>query len=191
MELVIPNGFALATYHHTSIRYDGEAIFSFGIDLNAVVPDAALAEDLYDVWAAVFNPNWPNEVTFSKFRLLYRMADVLQAEEHVENTTGSVPDELAPPNCAILVSKKTSLVGRRFRGRAYLPGMGINAIFDSSTWAPTMVGIAQAGVDALLADYDTRGMTGVILHSDATPPTPISAALVRSRIATQRGRLRN
>jgi len=116
--------------------------------------------------------------------------------EWVGSEAGADGNPLPPPNCAALVKKITGLGGRKQRGRAYLPGCSRpgNSLTTAGTFDASDAEAIGDAVFAFLADLaSTPSGTeadGVLLHSDSTPPTPITATICEPKLATQRRRLR-
>lgn len=107
----------------------------------------------------------------------------------VGTASGSTP----PPNCSLLVAKRTNTGGRSGRGRLYQPICNISETNITSqgdllgaTYAG-FVGLYDAFYDAIIA----AGRAPCLLHSNPlATPSPIVAFEVQQRIATQRRRLR-
>lgn len=98
-------------------------------------------------------------------------------------------------NTAILVSKSTGLGGRKNKGRLFLPGCTANMQGSANLLDTTFQNSLQAGLDEYFDDLTTTASTGVvvpvILHADASSPTSVGSYVVQTRLATQRGRLRD
>lgn len=126
--------------------------------------------------------------------------------EHVASVAGTQGSPNCPPNCSLLVQKRTLFTGRKNRGRGFFPaGMLVESEVSDA-------GFISSGVmDGMTADfeawYDTfapSSYTPVLLHQFGTYvnsegetvtvsssiPTPLSALVPQSLIATQRRRLR-
>lgn len=99
-----------------------------------------------------------------------------------------------PQNCAWLVRKRSPLVGRKNRGRMYVPGVRETNVNEVGIIENTEVAGAQTAWNTFQANIegDPNFVGLAILHSlgDATLPTPISALEVDNVIATQRRRMR-
>lgn len=95
-------------------------------------------------------------------------------------------------NSAVIVRKLTANIGRKYRGRMFVPPLGL----DESNLDPVgQIGGAartaeQLRWDTFLAPNLAGGHPIVLLHTDvALAPTPITALLVAGRVGTQRRRL--
>jgi hypothetical protein len=101
-----------------------------------------------------------------------------------------------PQNSAFLIQKRSSLAGRRHRGRFYLPGVGEGGTSPTGVLsAPDVVGINQDLAAWLLAiQSSSYASEMVILHSTgisgAPSPTAVVSLNVDEVISTQRRRLR-
>jgi hypothetical protein len=112
---------------------------------------------------------------------------------------GTATPQLMVSNVAVLIRKKTSLAGRKHRGRFFMPGAG-NDINDAANDQDAMTSAKLATwqtaftafYDGLKDSSDGDPLHAVILHP---PPdntvTAIDSFDVQARLATQRGRLRD
>lgn len=106
--------------------------------------------------------------------------------------------EPLPPQCALVLSWRTSLSGRSYRGRSYVPGLP-EQHQNAGTWSATAISNITNFCASILGIYGPAGsdpnwefavisrvQNGVRL---ATPvATPIESYLVRSTVYTQRRR---
>lgn len=115
-------------------------------------------------------------------------------ESSAGNGVGTVSGSSLPQNCAILVKKRTGLVGRKNRGRMFLPGIRENEVDQlgviSSTEVTRLQGHANTFAGNVASSTQFDGLA--ILHAvgDGTTPALVPNLQVDSRIATQRRRLR-
>lgn len=119
--------------------------------------------------------------------------------ESPRNVAGVGGANILPPNCALLVRKRTSVAGRRNRGRMYFPMLSVveTAVDQVGALAADSQVDLQTRLNTLYNALDSAGLSPVILHSDTpgqvTPvpaPTAIAEFVIQPRIATQRRRLR-
>lgn len=89
------------------------------------------------------------------------------------------------------ITKRTSFVGRQYRGRMYAPytrleaGVAANGVIDSTN----LVAI-RGNWDRFYANLVGDGVDPYLLHSDATiPPTLITSFYAQGVVGTQRRRL--
>jgi hypothetical protein len=98
----------------------------------------------------------------------------------------SVPDQVA-----LIVTLRTALAGRAFRGRIYVPGMSNQDVdADPSQWKTGPVSDMQGAMEAFKSDLATGDATWGVLSRSQSAMTPITAVSVRRYITTQRRRLR-
>jgi hypothetical protein len=168
-----------------------------------VLPDAGDpidAEGAANVlYAATFGPDGPwstANYNTSWHGLGVKVTAIVDGEpiigQHLTTTTGTSSEDIAPPNCTLLVKKNTSAGGRKNRGRMYVgPGLLQNDALSDAGFILTTFQIAyQAMFDAWFSDIDGAGFTPVLFHSGPETPTEIIGFSVESQIATQRRRLR-
>lgn len=116
--------------------------------------------------------------------------------------TGAFTVALPPVNGSLLVSKKTSRVGRQFQGRFYLPNSHVsetlidpmgNLDSTSFTGFQSRVDVFALGTGPSdLGFISNTIVNAVILHTDpALTPTVITSFLPRQQLATQRRRMRS
>jgi len=98
-----------------------------------------------------------------------------------------------PPQVTLLIKKTTGFAGRKFRGRAYWPYGGGTATIDEQGkiigGEATVVNGVVSGWTAALNNAGLNTAGQVLLHSDATAPTPVISFARESVVATQRRRL--
>lgn len=122
--------------------------------------------------------------------------------DYIDNIAGSGSGDVLPPQSAMVVSLRSSLLGRRHRGRLYLGGWlesaQANGVFGTAlvsavgTYIDDMV--AAVGSGGSNADLEWGIWSRVNGGQDPGPYnliagwTPIEAGLVRSIVYTQRRR---
>jgi hypothetical protein len=128
-------------------------------------------------------------------------------------TGGITTAEALPPQCALVITVKSSEFGRRHRGRLYFPGFQETAQ-DGGTWISSLQATIQTAADAFVDLYGEGGSStaftmGIWSERTATgcettgnPPrltnvetpnlaaafTPMQTLLVRPTVFTQRRR---
>lgn len=118
------------------------------------------------------------------------------AYEWTGSVSGTDIGALPPPNCAVLVRKRTGLGGKRQRGRAYLPGVSsFSASLDAAgNFSSVDAGEISTAMELfwtnLDAEFEFTTVVPVLLHSDLTPPTTILDWQCEPKLASQRRRLR-
>lgn len=106
--------------------------------------------------------------------------------------TGANATSPAPNNCAILVAKISTSGGRRNRGRMYIPCPAESQVDGAGVLTTTYRGQWQTAMDDWIDGEALAGWgSPAILHQTGpTAPTTVTNLVVRSKIATQRRRLR-
>lgn len=131
---------------------------------------------------------------------------VVALYEYVTSLPGSQGSPNLPPNCSLLVQKRTALSGRKYRGRGFYPaGMLVESeVSDAGTIAGGVMAGMTADFQAWKDDFDPSPYSLVLLHQfgdyvnsegetitvASQTPTPLTALVPTSLIATQRRRLR-
>lgn len=119
--------------------------------------------------------------------------------EEIVNLPGEEPNVGQPPvNTSLLISKNTSLGGRRGRGRIYAPltSIGSASVEPTGIIATAAVANLQAWWTQALEELTSNGADMYLFHSapevgPAVPPTKVTSLSVQTRVATQRTRMRS
>lgn len=115
----------------------------------------------------------------------------------VESTNAAAPGgsakTSAPPNVTFCVTKRSEFVGRKNRGRLFLPiGVSESTVDEAGQLLAASVTGIQAACDAWLDDMDSAvNFTGMyILHSDISlAPSRVRSLQIQPTVRTQRRRL--
>lgn len=185
MGYIIPAGYSRATFEYDARSPMGSQLV-WGIGLTQG-PTETMLDALQDWWEDSGKIRTSLSYTLSNIEL----RNDIEVLNRSVGTNGSLTDAPAPPGCAALVRLGSGLVGRKNRGRIYLPGMLLDDDIDSdgSILSGTVLSI-QGVVDDLMAAIASASATPVVLHSDVGTPTLVTSAQVQSVSATQRRRLR-
>lgn len=200
MPIVIPNGFVQITWDFSSSVGTGPFATTCGVsDENGEGSLVAVANAAFRHYAEVLMDATYNQVTLVRTRATIQVADGAygSVESDLSPVQGGAGVEAESLGDALLVRKTTSALGRKGRGRFFLPGiLGRGDMAADGGLLPQ----ARAVFEALVADfYDAmatgEGSTGfatppVLLHNDATAPTPITAFQLAPLMGQQRGRIR-
>lgn len=202
MSLVIPPGYGSAAFVLTGQPGTQPYVTTCGVDLSSAGGD----------WVAAAN------ACFLAFEFVFK-SQLSQALtlDHVTLTVGSdgpggsVDSDLAPssgtrtgsfPPTALstIARKTTNTLGRRGRGRMFIPGIVSENEVDEDG---TIVTARRNAINALLATFHDELSTGdswggfgvppVLLHGPAAgaiPPTPITRFTVSDTVGWIRGRIR-
>jgi hypothetical protein len=201
MPIIIPAGFGQVIHQ---LRLDGDPepmAVTYGVDIDTagVTDPAVTADDLHERFFTALGSIAHSSYTLYSTELRWNSgAGVdLSVVLHVEPKVFTGTQAPLPQNCAGLIHKRSGSVGRRHRGRFYLPGFGEGDV----TGVGGISSGTQGTVNTKLATWLTALQTlipaidgMVILHSTgitgAPPPTPVTSMILDPVIATQRRRLR-
>lgn len=111
----------------------------------------------------------------------------------------AITGEALPPQCSAVLSWRTALAGRSFRGRSYLPGKG-EAEQIGGVWSSTQLSALNAIAAQFLAVFGPSGtdlnwqfvvISRVASGAPRVPPigTPVISGAARSTVFTQRRRV--
>ncbi len=197
MSLQIPNGFALCSYRWSLVGDAEELVSTVGVDFAAMTGgDQDNSNAIADQFLNGFgSAEFSNQYTYKGVtsRVGYSGGGIVTFESP-RSIVGGFTGPPVPQNCCILVRKRTTLIGRKGQGRMYLPPFALNenAINQAGVIDPANV----PGIQLNVTQWFDPSYPWYLLHEAPpvggveTPPTPITAFVVDSVIATQRRRLR-
>lgn len=102
---------------------------------------------------------------------------------------GNVPGGSLPTSMAVVISKKTALAGRKYRGRVYLAGVSTAHESDSTLnvgGVGLFLNVANAMDNSLVEG--THAFTPVVYHRGDGTTTDVTQCLVREILRNQRRR---
>lgn len=109
---------------------------------------------------------------------------------------GTVTGDPVPTGSAMVVTKRTDLRGRSYRGRNYFPGLGANTLSTAALWDNDAMTSVLAWYGALHDDFlDAAAVPVVLSMFTAGSPrahgvmTPISVYSIDNSVDSQRRRL--
>jgi hypothetical protein len=196
-EVIIPTGYGLAVMKWSMTGKSNTMSSTIGY-AGSITPPEDCAQAIYDrlVDGSFGDASlMGNNFTFLGVTVYQNVGGVLEGAAAETPVPGTFTTIATPPtNSSLLYTKRSTLVGRKYRGRGYVPNCFFSELdFDNmgnmgpgiiATWQ-SMVGVFEDGMtDGSIAQ-------GYILHTDATVPTPISGFTARLKVATQRRRLRS
>lgn len=126
-------------------------------------------------------------------------AEANELFEYAADQAGQHLSDSLPPNCALLVAKRTGLIGRAYRGRLFVPaGVLLDVeVTNAGTIIPAVMNGLIAQFQSWFDDCATDGHPMQLFHQydpvlSQTPvaPTPLTSLAPQALIATQRRRLR-
>jgi hypothetical protein len=199
MPEVIPDGFAHCTYKFALTGRTNPITFTHGIRTDVAVSGWDFASELFDYLVAAGSimeaANVRDVFTFESVECIINDGGVLVGQASTQSpVTGTNTTTATPPsNCTLLVQKRTGLIGRKFRGRFYLPTLGLSegAVDPVGNIDSITFGTIDARVQQWFTDINgSSTLTPMLLHNDATAPTRITSFVTSQVIATQRRRMR-
>lgn len=185
MGYIIPAGYSRVTLEYNAASSMGSQIVT-GIGVNEDPGDTLL--DKFEEW-------WEESLslrTTTGYRLqrIEARNDVAVLDRTI-GANGVLGGDPSPPNTAALVRLQSGLVGRKYRGRMYLPGVLKDDEVSAGGTITESTASSILGVMLYLGDLlGTIGASPVILHSDVGTPTLVTTLTVEATVATQRRRLR-
>jgi hypothetical protein len=197
--MATPPGFAAVSLKFVLSGFARPAYCTFGVG-GTIADEDELAQRMVQAWITgtpAPNSRLEGTVTMSE-------ATVRVGQDGGEDTVGiatnatgggtSGATAYVPPNCAVLVHKRSARGGRRGRGRLFIPWyVPEGAVDERGTITGSDLTATQSAMNSLLGNLSTLLNPMVILHqpgsSDAGVPTPVTALTVDPLISTQRRRL--
>lgn len=196
MTLIIPPGFGNAAMVFTSASGTPPFVTTIGVDLSEYAGDfAAAANRVMTAYGTAFAAVTDNDLVLDHVTLTVGS----------DGPGGSVDSNIAPiamtsssvfgPHAnAVLLRKVTNELGRRGRGRMFLPGTASENIVETdgsltSAGRASFVSAANAFIDAL--EGGPLALPPYLFHSAApADPTPIVGLVPTDLIGIVRGRIR-
>lgn len=151
---------------------------------------ATVASALFTAWQSNLRPITPTAVNLDDILLKFGPPDIgPQAAFSVGNAgTGSGGD--VTPSVCLLVQKRSSLGGRRNRGRLYFP-LAEADCDQGGAVDPTFLSTAAGAFATFFSDIATADLPLYVFHTNILlAPTPLTGLEVQGQAATQRRRLR-
>lgn len=201
--MATPPGFAMCSYELKHSLMSRSAFITFGLDPSATDPTAVATT----VRAAFMQPGSLFSILDTQCTLQNtRVALGTDGGEDLvgsDPTTGACTKALTslPPNCAVLVHKRTARGGRRGRGRMYLPwAINASSVTEGGVLTPADQLVIQTAVSVWLSGIASGAGPVVLLHRPSSPdiqgppttpgsPNTVTSLVVDPLIATQRRRL--
>jgi hypothetical protein len=197
-----PPGFASASVQIVHSGLSRPSYITFGVNPTATDPQtvaSAVATTFTD--AAGFKSRLDNETVITQVLVSLGTdggEDLVGAV--AANVAGANTQATLPPNCAVLVHKRTARGGRRGRGRLFIPWyVGEASVDEAGVLLTGELNLAQAALNVWLASLATQNVPMVLLHDVSAPgtvhpttpgpPDVVTSLTVDKLISTQRRRL--
>lgn len=196
----IPDGYGQVSIEYQSAEGTEPFVCTFGIVLPGTEPLQEVVDAVFDVWTSVWAALTFDELTMVRAVLTVEapgggLGSVVSSQPAVPGDASGNPAALA---MAVLVNKRTGLLGRAGRGRFFIPGMLGTADVDASgLMTNSTVELYQEAADTWLEAMNTPavGWTEAanpqVLHSDASlVPSAINGLVVSNKVGILRKRIR-
>lgn len=204
----IPTGFAAVDFIYNSGGYSGTRLnrvhFQTAAALDGPLPGTeawhARAPKLYHrYWGLFFAPMLTNvtDLVNVKVATTDRVSEGLDGSLLASGSRTGVT--LLPPEFSNVLSLRTGLAGRKYRGRIFLPesAEGDYDYFGNHVGLDAVLETASEGAATFFDDmpYDIDGELMAsgqihIVHSDGSPPTLVTSGVWASRVGRLRSRQR-
>lgn len=200
MPLIIPPDYALATWEFSGAPGTAPFATTCGFRVDGWLDSqVAAANHLFTAYQLSWLLNTDSEITLDRVTLL--IGDL--------NGNGSVESDLSPEagqtatadgpiSMAVIMRKTTDQLGRKGRGRCFIPGvLGTEDVNQDGTIKTASLAVFQATADDFHDNVTSPGgaptgaLEPVLLHNDpALAPTVISNFTVTPLVGWIRGRIR-
>lgn len=200
MGVTVPPGFGLAAFHLTADFGTPDFVTTIGLDLSVAGGDfEAAVEAAYAAYATTIMTQTLTSYTLTGCSLTVGQdgSSVGSLQSASTPIPGSRSGQSEAAAMAVIARKMTAQLGRRGRGRMYVPGwLEVDQAQPSGEMVP---GVFTALQDALDDFYDAlqgdEGVTSplngaVLLHADGGAPTPITALQLVTKVGWIRKRIR-
>lgn len=189
-------GYADVSVGYTQTGLIRPAYLTFGVDPTDTNPALVGASILTAVTAAgSLNSVMDATATLTRIRVSLGTDGGEDLVSDTSHTTagGSIMSTL-PPNCAVLVHKRTARGGRRGRGRLFIPWcVNETDVDEAGIILAAKVTSLQTAMAAFLTALSTNTVPMVVLHNAGLtapgPPDLVTSMTVDRLISTQRRRL--
>lgn len=199
MPLIVPPGFGLAAFEMTGAVGTQPYITTMGLTLGLGEDTAVdLANAAFDVYAQNIVPEMSNALRLSRVTLFVGDDGPSGSVDSVRPSVVGAATASHPPTALSAIARKgTADLGRRGRGRMFIPGiLNESDVQQDGSVAASAISSTQAALDGFLDDLVTGGTASpplgpVLLHSAApADPTPITSLLLAPLVGWIRGRIR-
>lgn len=199
MPLVISPGFGSAFIELVGV--DGTAPYgtTIGVDLSAAGGDfVAAANAVFDAYADTFLTFTNPTLTLSRVILSVGQdgGGTPTVQSDVDPQDGIADGPFAPTAMSAIMTKVTATLGRKGRGRMFIPGAMAESNVAANGGVATTAQTSYNNAGANFLGKLNVGVLGapslppVLLHSDVTLPTPIISLKCAPLVGWISGRLR-
>lgn len=198
MPLIVPPGYGSAAFIFTGAVGTQPYVTTLGVQMNtSEFTSVEVADACFQYYVSNILPLTSNQLTLDRVQL-YVGDDGPSGS--VDSTAAPVAGSVSSTNftptaMAAIARKVTNTLGRRGRGRMFLPGVlgEANVDQDGTIQAGyrTTLNTALAGLLEDLSGAGSETLGAVLLHTSApADPTPITGLVVSDLVGWIRGRIR-
>lgn len=196
MALIVPPGFGSAAIVLEAGVGTTPFITTIGVDLSSAGGDfVSAANTVYACYANAFLTSTSPDLTLTKVILSVGQdgGDTPTVESNLPAQAGTGSGEYLPLSNALLLNKSTALLGRKGRGRMFVPGVMKDSQVDISgrigqTTVDAFNTVAEDFLASLVDDVFEIPTPAVLLHGPAVggapAPTPILGLTVGPIVGT-------
>lgn len=193
----LPEEHGIVTYYFTADGVSREMSTALAFK-GSTIPDLAAAEAFYDALGDNLVPSLSTQYALIRCHVLFNSGLGFFEVEHAEVTAGTGAGGGITVNTCYLITKNSAQVGRKHRGRMYLPGPDEEDVGSAGIIGDLAADALQAATEAFLVDF--VAVAGVdyaaILHAPVEggpdpDPDEIISLTFQTKVATQRRRLRS
>lgn len=199
MTLIIPPGFGSASIVMTATVGTPIFVTTIGVDLDAFGGDFVLAANrVMASYATTIGAVTDSSITVDRVTLAVGDdGPGGSVDSDLTPVPGGRSGTMAPASMAAIVRKSTDSLGRRGRGRMFLPGVLTQIeVGEDGQIIPARISTLQTAVTAFEAALNqttdpATTLPPVLLHSSApADPSPITGLTVTPTVGWIRGRIR-
>jgi len=188
----IPSGYASCAIpaHHGGTSH--VSYFTFGVDNNTgLTAPANVASAVWLAFHSTIRDAVDNSVEWGPILVSVNGGSGVVTGEGTDSDLGAAGLASIPMNSALLVAKQTATPGRAGKGRMYVPfALEESDVSETGVIDGTTVTDWQNIMDDFLLALAAEDVPMVVLHEGAGTPAVVTQLIVRSKIGTQRRRLR-
>lgn len=189
--MIIPVGYAQINHFFVADAAPRGAQVVYGVDnTGSSLSAAAVASAAHDAFVATCLTLMTNEIQIgsTKAKLGPNATGLEAVFTDIVNGTRAQPN--VTPQVTLLAQKNTALGGRKQRGRMFLPGAAEEDVNAAGLVSTAALGSWNTTLTDFLAALVTNAIPMVLLHTDATAPSPVTSMVLSELASTQRRRLR-
>lgn len=198
MSLVIPPGYGNAAFTFTGPVGTQPYIFTLGVDISDYGGDHVQAANILKLsFASIFETEMTSQLTLDRVTLTVGQdgpGGSVDSDTAPDSFTRS--GEFPPTSLSCIVRKVTNDLGRRGRGRMFIPGIvSENEVGQDGSIAASrrtaINNLMDAWYENLAYNATLSSLQPVLFHSSApTEPTIITSFAVSDLVGWIRGRIR-